>query len=98
MMLKDNIAYQEGAIVSKEIVKKAGGTVTLFAFDKGEGLSEHKTPFEALIFLLEGEVEVRLSGKTYKLKSGEFLVMPACQPHSLKATERFKMMLAMIKA
>lgn len=92
------VDYQEGSIVSKEVIKKDKGTVTLFAFDKGQGLSEHTAPFDALVYVFDGKAEIRISGKPRHLKAGEIIVMPANQPHSLKAIERFKMMLVMIRA
>jgi quercetin dioxygenase-like cupin family protein len=96
--LADLIDYQQGAVVSRTIIKKSGGTVTLFAFDKSEGLSEHTTPFDAMVFIADGEAEVRISGKENLLKAGEMIVMPANEPHSLKAITRFKMLLIMIKS
>jgi quercetin dioxygenase-like cupin family protein len=95
--LKDLISYQEGSVVSREIVSKKTGTVTLFAFDKGQGLSEHTAPFDALVFCLDGEVEVTISGNPIRLKDGEMVVMPAHQPHALKALSKFKMLLIMIR-
>lgn len=95
--INELIEYQEGAIVSKELVKKDAGTVTLFAFDKGQGLSEHTAPFDALVQVLEGTVEIRISGEPYRVKEGEMIIMPANDPHSLQAVEKFKMMLVMIK-
>jgi len=95
--IRELIDYQEGAIVSKELIKKDGGTVTLFAFDKEQGLSEHTAPFDALVQVLEGEVEIRISGEPYRVKGGEMIIMPANEPHSLQAVEKFKMMLVMIK-
>jgi len=92
------VGYQDGAVVSKEIIKKATGTVTLFAFDKGQGLSEHTAPFDALVYILDGKSEITISGKSSDIKSGEIIIMPANKPHALKAIERFKMMLVMIKA
>ena len=92
------IEYQDGAVVSKEIIKKNTGTVTLFAFDKGQGLSEHTAPFDALVYVLDGKVEITISGKSSDVKSGQIIIMPANKPHALKAAERFKMMLVMIKA
>ncbi|OQY29963.1 MAG: cupin [Candidatus Cloacimonetes bacterium 4572_55] len=96
--LVDLIAYQEDSVVSKTLIKKKTGTVTLFAFDRGQGLSEHTAPFDALVYVLDGIVEVTISGKPITVKSGEAIVMPASQPHALKATERFKMMLTMIRS
>jgi quercetin dioxygenase-like cupin family protein len=95
--LADLIDYQEGSVVSRTIVDKQTGTVTLFAFDVGQGLSEHTTPFDALVYSLDGEVEVSISGKPLQLKKGEMVIMPANEPHSLKAAKRFKMLLIMIK-
>jgi quercetin dioxygenase-like cupin family protein len=96
--LADLVDYQQGAVVSREIMNQKTGTVTLFAFDKGQGLSEHTAPFDALVYLLDGEAEVTISGKPLNLKQGEMVIMPANQPHALKAIKRFKMMLTMIKA
>ncbi len=95
--LVDLVDYQEGSVVSRTIIDEETGTVTLFAFDEGQGLSEHTTPFDALVQTLEGEVEVTISGKAFPLKKGEMVIMPANQPHALKATKRFKMILTMIK-
>ena len=95
--LVDLIDYQEGSVVSRTIVDKEAGTVTLFAFDDGQGLSEHTAPFDALVYNLDGEVEVSISGKAVNLKKGEMVIMPANKPHSLKATKRFKMLLTMIR-
>lgn len=97
LKLADLVSYQDGAIVSKEIIKKDAGTVTLFAFDKGQGLSEHIAPFDALVHVFDGEAEVSISHKPFLLKAGEMIIMPANQPHALKATERFKMILVMVK-
>ncbi len=96
--LAGSIAYQENAVVSKTLLKKNAGTVTLFAFDAGQELSEHTAPFDALVHLLEGEAEITISGKALCLQEGELLIMPANQPHALKATHKFKMLLTMIKA
>jgi quercetin dioxygenase-like cupin family protein len=92
------IAYQEGAVVSRQIVKAEAGNVTLFAFDLGQELSEHTAPFDALVHVLDGEAEIRISGKPYTLKAGEAIVMPANDPHALKALTKFKMLLTMIRA
>lgn len=91
------IDYQEGSVVSRQITKGEGGNVTLFAFDQGEGLTEHTSPFDAFMLLLDGEAEVTVSGKPSRLREGDMLLMPANVPHSLKATSRFKMLLIMIK-
>jgi quercetin dioxygenase-like cupin family protein len=95
--LTELIDYQEGSVVSREIISKKTGTVTLFAFDEGQGLSEHTAPFDATVFCLDGEVEVTISGKANLVKKGEMIIMPANQPHSLEATSKFKMLLIMIR-
>ncbi|MBN2099880.1 MAG: cupin domain-containing protein [Dehalococcoidia bacterium] len=92
------VEYQKGAVVSRQIINKPVGTVTVFAFDKGEGLSEHTAPFDALVQILDGEAEVTISGKPKKLVAGEMIIMPAGQSHSLKAPARFKMALVMIRS
>jgi len=92
------VNYQEGAVVSRTLLKRATGTVTLFAFDEGQGLSEHTTPFDALAQLLEGEAIITISGIPLQAKAGESVLMPANQPHALKALSRFKMLLTMIRA
>ena len=92
------VDYQDSSIVSKEIIKKDKGTVTLFAFDKGQGLSEHTAPFDALVYIFDGKAEVIISGKPFCITSGEIIIMPANKPHALKAIERFKMLLVMVKA
>jgi quercetin dioxygenase-like cupin family protein len=96
--LNDMVAYQKDAIVSKTIIDKKTGTVTLFSFDKGQGLSEHTAPFDALVQVLNGEVEIKISGKQFHLKQGEMIIMPANEPHALKALEQFKMLLTMIRS
>ncbi|MDD5270449.1 MAG: cupin domain-containing protein [Candidatus Omnitrophica bacterium] len=96
--LKDLVSYQKGSVVSKEIIRKGKGTVTLFAFDKGQGLSEHTAPFDALVYVFDGKAEISISRKPHKVKSGEAIIMPANKPHALKAIERFKMMLVMVRA
>jgi len=97
--LEDLLSYQEGAIVSRTLIdKKKNGTVTLFAFDAGQGLSEHTAPFDAMVHVLDGEVHVTISGEPHNLKKGDFIVMPADKPHALKAVKRFKMLLTMISA
>ncbi len=92
------INYQEGAVVSRTLVNKNAGTVTLFAFDEGEGLSEHTAPFDALVSLLDGEADITVSGKTVRAAAGTMVILPANQPHALAAITRFKMMLTMIRA
>jgi len=94
----DLVEYQNGAVVSKTIANRKTGTVTLFAFDKGQGLSEHTAPFDALVHVIDGEAEIIISGKALRLKEGEMTIMPANEPHSLKAIERFKMILTMIRS
>jgi quercetin dioxygenase-like cupin family protein len=89
---------QAGTIVSRQISKAEGGNVTLFAFDAGQELSEHTAPFDALVHVLDGEAEIKISGKPFHVKTGEALLMPANQPHALKAGKKFKMLLTMIKA
>jgi quercetin dioxygenase-like cupin family protein len=96
--LADLVNYQEGAVVSRTIVKRATGTVTLFAFDEGQGLSEHTAAFDAVAHLLKGEAEITISGKALRTTTGEAVLMPANQPHSLKALSRFKMLLTMIRS
>lgn len=96
-ILSDLANYQEDAVVSRTLIKKKTGTVTVFAFDEGEGLSEHTAPFDALVCVLDGEAEVTISSKVYILKKDEMIIMPAGKPHALKAIKRFKMMLVMIK-
>jgi quercetin dioxygenase-like cupin family protein len=96
--LIDMINYQEGSVVSREIVAKKTGTVTLFAFDQGQGLSEHKAPYDALAYCLDGEGKITISGNSVHLMPGEIVIMPAHQPHSLKALKKFKMLLTMIRA
>jgi quercetin dioxygenase-like cupin family protein len=90
--------YQVGAIVSRQIAKSDAGNVTLFAFDAGQELSEHTTPFDALVQVLDGEVEIIISGKPFSLKSGDAILMPANHPHAVKASRKFKMLLTMIHA
>ena len=92
------VDYQASAVVSRTLVKKPTGTVTLFAFDEGQGLSEHTAPFDALAHLLDGEADITISGKTLRVKQGEMVLMPANQPHALHAVRRFKMLLIMIRS
>jgi len=96
--LRGLVEYQEGSVVSRTIIDKEVGTVTLFAFDEGEGLSEHIAPYDALVVDLEGEAEIRIAGKRSLLKEGDMMIMPANKSHTLKALTRFKMMLVMIRA
>ena len=92
------VNYQDGAIVSREIVKKPTGNVTLFGFHEGQGLSEHTAPFDALVQVVEGDAEIMISGQPHRVLGGEMILMPAGQPHALKATKRFKMILTMIRS
>ena len=94
----DLAQYQEGSIVSRTLIDKKAGTVTFFAFDEEQGLSEHVAPYDALVCILDGEAEVTISDKVYHLKEGEMILMPANKPHALRAVKRFKMMLIMVKA
>ena len=98
LKMKDLAAYQDGAVVSKEVLKKDTGTVTVFAFDQGQGLSEHTAPFDALVEILDGEAEIIISGSAHQVSEGEMIIMPAGEPHALKANKRFKMMLVMIRS
>ncbi len=95
--LNDFVDYQDGSVVSKEVIRKDAGTVTLFAFDEGQGLSEHTAPFDALVYIVDGEGVITVAGKEFTLGAGEMIVMPANKRHSLKAVNRFKMLLVMIK-
>ena len=92
------VSYQDGAVVSKEIIKKKEGTITVFAFDKGQGLSEHTAPFDAFVYVIDGKVEITIEGKPSVLNAGQMIIMPAHKPHALRSIEQFKMMLVMIKA
>jgi quercetin dioxygenase-like cupin family protein len=96
--LSDLIDYQAGSVVSRTLIDKKSGTVTLFAFDADQGLSEHKAPFDALVYVFDGEAEVIISGKSVQLEAGMMTVMPADEPHAVKAVSRFKMMLIMIRS
>ena len=97
-VLADLVDYQEESIVSRTIIEEDTGTVTLFAFDRGQALSEHTAPFDALVYVLDGQAEVTISGEVISVAEGEMVIMPAHQPHALKALERFKMLLVMIRA
>lgn len=96
--LESLIDYQKGSVVSRTIIDKKAGTITLFAFDDNQGLSEHAAPFDAMVYVIDGEAEVAISGKPVSVKKGEMTIMPANKPHSLKAKTRFKMILTMIKS
>jgi quercetin dioxygenase-like cupin family protein len=92
------VDYKKGSVVSRTIVEKKAGTVTLFSFDKGQGLSEHTAPFDAIVEVVDGEAEISVGGKPNIVKAGEFIIMPARKPHALRAVKRFKMALIMIRA
>ncbi|MBZ0201557.1 MAG: cupin domain-containing protein [Ignavibacteria bacterium] len=98
MDLQNLLSYQPNSIVSRVLLKKPSGTITVFAFAEGEGLSEHTAPFDAYVQILDGEAEITISSKSVILKSGEVIIMPANKPHSLKAISEFKMLLVMIKS
>jgi quercetin dioxygenase-like cupin family protein len=96
--LADMAAYQDGAIVSRQVIKAETGNVTLFAFDAGQELSEHTAPFDALVHVLDGEAEVTIAGQGFALQTGDAIILPAGQPHAVRARSRFKMLLTMIRA
>jgi quercetin dioxygenase-like cupin family protein len=98
MELAGMVEYHSGSVVSRTIMDKPSGTLTLFAFEKGEGLSEHTAPYDATLYVIDGETEVTISSKVLRLKQGELLIMPANEPHSLRAITRFKTLLVMIKS
>ena len=98
LTLAELVSYQTGSVVSRQITKSDGGNVTLFAFDAGQELSEHTAPFDALVHVVEGEAEIIISGKSFHLKNGEAIIMPADEPHAVKASNQFKMLLTMIRA
>jgi quercetin dioxygenase-like cupin family protein len=98
LKLAELVEYQEGSVVSRTIIDQKTGTLTLFAFSQGQGLSEHTAPFDALVHLLDGEAEITISGNSYLLKTGETIIMPANKPHALKAIKDFKMLLVMIRS
>lgn len=91
------VSYQDGSVVSRTLIKNPGGAVTVFAFDRGQGLSEHTTPFEALVLLVDGEAEIRIDGVPHRLCGGEMIRLPANRPHAVRAVKRFKMVLTMIR-
>jgi len=96
--LAEMVSYQEGSVVSRQITKAEAGNVTLFAFDKDQGLSEHTAPYDALVYVLEGQAEVTISGQPFQLNMGDAIIMPADEPHAMKAIQKFKMLLTMIRA
>ncbi|MDD5440481.1 MAG: cupin domain-containing protein [Candidatus Omnitrophica bacterium] len=91
------VSYQAGSVVSREIIRRDVGTITVFAFDKGQGLSEHTAPFDAFIYIVDGEASIMINGDLHTVKSGEFIIMPANKPHAVRAVKKFKMMLVMIR-
>jgi quercetin dioxygenase-like cupin family protein len=95
--MKDSVKYSGGSVVSQTVIEKKTGTVTLFAFDKGQGLSEHSAPFDALVQVLDGRAVITIGGEPHGVKAGEYVIMPANVPHALKAAQKFKMLLIMIK-
>ncbi|HEY3420250.1 MAG TPA: cupin domain-containing protein [Methanomassiliicoccales archaeon] len=97
LKMNDLVSYQEGSIVSRTLIDKPVGTVTVFAFDEGQGLSEHAAPYDAMVHVLEGEVDLTLSGIVHSMKAGDVIIMPANEEHSLKAVKQFKMLLTMIR-
>jgi quercetin dioxygenase-like cupin family protein len=97
MKTADSVEYSEDSVVSKQLIKRGGGTISLFAFDKGQSLSEHTAPFDAFVEVLDGEAEFVVGGKNVKVVTGEFIILPANVPHSASAAQRFKMLLVMIK-
>jgi quercetin dioxygenase-like cupin family protein len=97
LQLAELVAYQEGSVVSRQITKAEAGNVTLFAFDQGQELSEHTAPFDALVHVLDGEAEIRILGRPFALGAGDIIIMPANEPHAVRATKRFKMLLTMIR-
>ena len=98
MRLADMVGYQDGSVVSRTLMNQPAGTITLFAFDKGQELSEHTTPYAAMVNVLDGEATITIAGQAYDLNEGDMIIMPANQPHAVKAAERFKMMLTMIRS
>jgi quercetin dioxygenase-like cupin family protein len=95
--LSDLVAYQDGAVVSRTLIDKPTGTVTMFSFDAGQGLSEHTAPFDAMVTIVDGEAEVSIGGEPHTVKHGEMIIMPADVPHALRAHERFKMLLVLVR-
>ncbi len=95
--LLESIAYQEGSVVSKQMIKKPNGNITLFGFDKEESLTEHTSPYEAFVNVIDGEMEITIGGKPFTVKAGEIIIMPPNTPHALRAVEKSKMLLTMIK-
>ena len=97
LSLKDLVSYQEGTVASRMVINKPVGSITIFSFDEGEGLSEHTAPYDAVVTILEGECEVWVAGSTYTMKEGETIIFPANAPHALSAIRKFKMSVTMIR-
>lgn len=97
LKINEMIDYSKGGVISKQVLKNAAGNITLFSFDEGQGLTEHTAPFDAMVQVLEGEVEIRIGGQPHRLKQGDSIIMPANIPHALQAVKAFKMLLTMIK-
>lgn len=95
--MKDLVGYQDGSVVSRTIIDKETGTVTLFSFDEGQGLSEHTAPFDAMVHIVDGEAEISIDGEPHKVSEGEMIIMPAGHPHALRAPKPFKMLLVMVR-
>ncbi|HSV42175.1 MAG TPA: cupin domain-containing protein [Methanomassiliicoccales archaeon] len=98
LVTNDLLAYQDGAVVSRTLIDKKVGTVTMFSFDEGQGLSEHAAPYDAMVMILDGEADITVSGRSHIVKAGGMIIMPANEPHALRALKPFKMMLIMIRA
>jgi len=98
MKLRNLVDYQNGAVVSRALLNEERGTLTAFAFDQGQGLSEHTAPYEAVVLAVEGEADIKISGRDFHLKEGEMIMMPANKPHALKAVTKFKMILIMVRS
>ena len=98
MKLRNLVDYQNGAVVSRALLNEERGTLTAFAFDQGQGLSEHTAPYEAVVLAVEGEADIKISGRDFHLKQGEMIMMPANKPHALKAVTKFKMILIMVRS
>jgi quercetin dioxygenase-like cupin family protein len=95
--IKDMVSYQPGSVVSRTVIDKSVGTVTVFAFDSGQGLSEHTAPFDALVQVIDGTADITIAGTVHTVREGEMIIMPANKPHALKANPRFKMLLIMVR-
>lgn len=98
LTMSDLVPYQEGSVVSKTLIDKKIGTVTLFSFDAGQGLSEHTAPYDAFVQVVDGEAEVTIEGEKHAVVAGQMIIMPANKPHALKGVKPFKMLLVMIRA